>query len=544
MKTLFHKKSLMFVTLMVLLTLVGGSYYYYRVFAAAPASEETELLQTAKVRRGDLTVSASAAGATVPMQEIALGFRESGLLIALNVQPGDVVAAGQVLAQLDDIEAQAQVTQAEANLRLTQSKLADNAATIAQAEANLRLAQQKLEGIPTAIAQAEANLVLADLKMAALLAQPEPALLASAQANLTVAQADLAALLAGPTVETLTIAQAELKQATLAVEQAQAGYDKIAWADDVGASPQAAALQAATLVYEKAAATYQQQTAGATPDQIAAAEAKVALAQQQLTDLQDGPNPDEIAAAQLAVIQAEAGFQTARDTTTLEIAVEQAQATLAAVQDTTALEIAVEQAQLALAAAQRNLAAQTLPAPFSGTVLTVNAARGETVNTAPIINLANLSRTHLELFLDETDLDKLALDNEVEVEFDALPNQILTGQIVRINPTLVTVDGVPVVSAVAELNPVSDPGNGFSISLLPGMSAAVEIIAGRAEDALLVPVEALRELGPGQYAVFVMSDDQPTLRPVEVGLMDFTYAEVRSGLTLGEVVTTGVIATE
>ena len=76
-----------------------------------------------------------------------------------------------------------------------------------------------------------------------------------------------------------------------------------------------------------------------------------------------------------------------------------------------------------------------------------------------------------------------------------------------------------------------------------GMNATVEVIGGQAENAVLVPVEALRELSPGQYAVFVMEDGEPTLRIVEVGLMDFTFAEILSGVEAGEIITTGIVET-
>jgi hypothetical protein len=56
-------------------------------------------------------------------------------------------------------------------------------------------------------------------------------------------------------------------------------------------------------------------------------------------------------------------------------------------------------------------------------------------------------------------------------------------------------------------------------------------------------VEALRELSPGEYAVFVMENGEPQLRFVEVGLMDFSFAEILSGLESGETVTTGIIET-
>jgi hypothetical protein len=54
----------------------------------------------------------------------------------------------------------------------------------------------------------------------------------------------------------------------------------------------------------------------------------------------------------------------------------------------------------------------------------------------------------------------------------------------------------------------------------------------------------LREIGPGEYAVFVMEDGEPRLRVVTVGLMDYTSAEITSGLEAGEAVTTGVVETQ
>ena len=41
-----------------------------------------------------------------------------------------------------------------------------------------------------------------------------------------------------------------------------------------------------------------------------------------------------------------------------------------------------------------------------------------------------------------------------------------------------------------------------------------------------------------------MSNGKPVLRTVTVGLKDDTYAEIKSGLKSGEVVTTGVVETK
>jgi len=94
------------------------------------------------------------------------------------------------------------------------------------------------------------------------------------------------------------------------------------------------------------------------------------------------------------------------------------------------------------------------------------------------------------------------------------------------------------VRGYAKLDPI-DPDT----QLLIGMSGAVDVISSRVENAVLVPVEALREISDGNYAVFVMENGEPTLRMVEVGIQDLYYAEIKSGLDAGEVVTTGIVET-
>jgi hypothetical protein len=70
------------------------------------------------------------------------------------------------------------------------------------------------------------------------------------------------------------------------------------------------------------------------------------------------------------------------------------------------------------------------------------------------------------------------------------------------------------------------------------------VYPARAENALLVPAEALRELSPGQYAVMVMVYGEPQMRQVEVGVMDYAYAEIISRLEQGDEVSTGMVPTQ
>lgn len=200
-------------------------------------------------------------------------------------------------------------------------------------------------------------------------------------------------------------------------------------------------------------------------------------------------------------------------------------------------ELANAQAKLALAKGEK--AVLELTAPNDGVILAVDANVGEAVSTSPFITLANLEQPQIEVYLDETDLDKVAVGYEAEAVFDALPDKTFRGKIISVNPSLEEVSNVKAIKARVLLDPL-DAG----ISLPVGLNATVDITAGRAEKAVLIPVEALHELDAGEYAVFVIENGQPVLRVVQVGLMDITYAEIVSGLEAGEIVSTGIVETQ
>jgi multidrug efflux pump subunit AcrA (membrane-fusion protein) len=84
-----------------------------------------------------------------------------------------------------------------------------------------------------------------------------------------------------------------------------------------------------------------------------------------------------------------------------------------------------------------------------------------------------------------------------------------------------------------------------TLSSVPlGANGSAEIISQESANTLIVPVEAVRDLGDSTYAVFVVGGSGSlALKQVEVGLMDDTQAEIKSGLNAGDVVTTGTVST-
>ncbi len=198
----------------------------------------------------------------------------------------------------------------------------------------------------------------------------------------------------------------------------------------------------------------------------------------------------------------------------------------------------LEDARLALLTAEDDLDATRLYAPISGTVLSVDANFGDTVTTSPLITIASTDELLIQLYMDETDVDKALVGNKTIITFDAFPDVVLDGEIVAVEKALQTVDGTPVIVSLIDFDPADLP-------VLSGMSVDVEIVGGEALDALLLPIQALREVAPGSYAVFVVdADGSLTLTPVKVGLRDFANAEILSGLEVGDVVSTGIVETK
>ena len=189
--------------------------------------------------------------------------------------------------------------------------------------------------------------------------------------------------------------------------------------------------------------------------------------------------------------------------------------------------------------ARRAVKDTCLAAPFDGTVTSLSAVIGQTVGTGPIIRIASTQDMLVRIYLDETDVDKASLGNRVQLTFDAYPDLLLEGEIVIVEPSLGFVDGTPVVVTWVSLPEISE------VAILAGMTVEAEVIAQEAFGALLIPIQALRELEPGSYAVFVVQEDGTLLlTPVVTGLRDYANVQILDGLQAGDVVSTGTVETE
>jgi multidrug resistance efflux pump len=201
---------------------------------------------------------------------------------------------------------------------------------------------------------------------------------------------------------------------------------------------------------------------------------------------------------------------------------------------------ALRQARQAVDDALEDLEATSLMAPISGTVTSVYADESEKVGNEVVLVISDLTPPTLDAYFDESDWKNVQEGYPVEVIFDVLPDLVYYGEVVHVDPGLVSQSNTTVVSSIVELDTSKTGWDHLPV----GSAAGVDVIGGKAENAVLVPVEALREISDGEYAVFVMEDGEPRMRMVEVGLQDLIYAEIISGLKVGDVVTTGQVETQ
>ncbi len=470
-----------------LLVIAGGAtFYYVRSTKASTATTTETPLQTATAFKGNIVLTASGTGTLAPASTSSFGFGTSGKITELDVKIGDIVEAGQVIGQLDNAEAQSAYKQAKRTLDdlTTPAAIAAAKQAAADAEVDIYNAKQDLEYLISSDVFYWENQV--------------------ATAGQTLKDAQTAGG-SNPTADQ----KQKIEDATKALSRAQTNLG-------VAQKKYVNVYVPATFIY-KVTDTKDSNHNGSTTDTIT----EVA-----------GPSQAEIAAARA----------------TYQLAIEkqkEAQAYLDMLNGQALPENVpgssltdLVSAQTALQTAEANLKATQLISPISGTVTDVTASVGDTVGETSIVTVADLSQPYtIDSYFDAEDWESVQPGYETEVVFDILPDNTYKGTVTLVYPELDSSSGSSLVHSIVKLN------NTVSQTLPSGASTAVDIISGKADNAVLVPVEALHKIDDGRYTLFVMQNGSPRLKVVEVGLQDITYAEIKSGLNVGDIVTTGIVET-
>lgn len=181
----------------------------------------------------------------------------------------------------------------------------------------------------------------------------------------------------------------------------------------------------------------------------------------------------------------------------------------------------------------RSLTLSPMTAPFAGTVVTKDASLGEMVQPEDeLFTIADLSRVWIWIDVFEKDLPKVHLDDAVEVEVDAYPDQPFQGRVSFLSGSL----DASTRSTRARVEVENGDGR-----LRPGMFARVRVSDPHAVAGTLdwqpvpaIPASALQRAGEG-FVVFVKEGEGRYRRqPVQVGRRSGGWVEVVHGLRPGD----------
>lgn len=512
--------------------------------------------RTVTVVRGDITATVTASGTVERAGVVELAFASAGTITSVEVQPGDAVTAGQVLATVEDTNALQQLAAAESTLAQAVQSAASTDASVSSASAALsnarRIAEQTNERNALAVTQAKESLAAAeDLWDESCLDPgnatcPNPA----AQAQLRAAQASIDS------------AQRAFDTAVENAANNAIGYDiAINQANEIlglrrsqettacegvasGCSSAREATVAARQAYDSAVRA---RTSGLLVDQQAQqtaslnlASANVALQRMQAELRKAGE--DAVRSARQALATAErvlrqgevAGEQSVQ---AAQSALESAQASEATIEipgegPVTAADAAIAAARTGVEAAQRAVDDTRLVAPVSGTVGQVPYVVGEiAAPSATSGGLTIIPDGPLEVVADfaESDAAGIRPGAQATVTFDALAGSQAQGVVVFVDPVATTSNTGLVTYGVRVQ--VEDPPP----TVREGMTASVAVVIDEVTDVLLVPQAAITGAGERASVLARGPDGVAVSTPVIVGLQGDNGTEITSGVAEGDV---------
>ena len=489
------------------------------IYTRAQAQSSSSSVQTATVKLGNIETTIAATGSVRTQQTATLSWQNSGSVGTVNVQVGDVVTEGQVLAALSPDQMPDNVISAEASLSADQQAL-DNLLNSTTPQVT---ALQTLQNAQNALALYQTNFPATQAQY--------KAALTTAQYNLTVAQNQWTNIKNYKVSSSdIAAAQATVNIAQNKLDNAQGAYNKVSGLP-AGDPRISAALTKLSDAESKLISAqnnlYWYQTYPTTQDinnanaKLMAAQAAVAQAQQNWDSVKDGPN-----AAQLAVLQA--AVSDAQNAYNLEKLGPKAS------------DVAAAKAKIS--ADQSIINTMEITAPFNGTITTVSVLPNDQVSgptTASSSSTASsgttafqiddMSHLLIDVTVAETNISTIKLDQAVNITFSALTGKKYTGKVVDVSQVGTVSQGVATFGVTVEITSADQ-------NVRPGMSANVNIVTASAQNVLVVPTRAIQTSG-GQHTVTVLFQGNQITVPVTIRLASTTETEITGGgLKEGDVV--------
>ena len=200
-----------------------------------------------------------------------------------------------------------------------------------------------------------------------------------------------------------------------------------------------------------------------------------------------------------------------------------------------------------LSEAESDVAETVITAPMSGVVVGEPKTPGTMAvqgNSSPtvIMRIADTGTKQIIAKVDETDIGKIKVGQDATFTVDSYTNKTFTAHVSKISQTDTTyswdttnttssasASSASVIYYYVTLD-VDDPNDDLRL----GMTARVDISTSQKENALVVPIAALKTNNSGSYVVVVHDDGSTENVMVQTGIYSDDYVEITSGLSVGD----------
>lgn len=200
----------------------------------------------------------------------------------------------------------------------------------------------------------------------------------------------------------------------------------------------------------------------------------------------------------------------------------------------------IEQAENQLALSRINLELATLDinknkltAPYDGIVLESNFSNGVYAGPGPAISIIS-SVFEVKSDINETDIAKIKIGQEVNITLDAYPDQNFPGKVSLISPISKNIAGIITFEVTVKPDDINNP------SFMYGISANLEIATLKIENVFLVPAESVYEENGIKYVDVKDSaaESGNGFKKIEVttGASDYNNTEILTGIKEGDVI--------
>lgn len=468
-RTFFTKKKIIWTVIILVVLFLG-----WLIFSKKP---DTSGIQTGVAQLQDIEKTVLTTGQVVSSTDLDLGFQSSGVVKEIFVKEGDIVHAGQLLAELDMSDLVAQLHSAQAGLTIAEQKASaskDNVANVtAQQDTLVKTAYQNLlNSTPEAVPSDGTQNYIAPI----------------ISGNYTLGKEGIINLHFYYSSGGISFSASGLTAGT--------GMSNSIISEPIGDSG----------LYLTS-----------TSNTVDTADWIIEI-------------PNEKAPNYLANYNA---YQLALDNRDKAIA--DAQASVGTSDSSSVADAQVEQAQASVDIINAEIENAKIIAPESGTITQVDIKAGELAQaTKEAIKLLNVGALHTEALVSEADIASVAVGQSIDNTFDALgPDQHFTTAVLSVNPASTIVSGVVNYKVTGSLEKIPE--------VKPGMTDNMTILVAQKKNVLAVLSSAVINRDGKKYVKVIDDLKNKTYHevPVQTGLeADGGLTEITSGLSAGQEIVT------